>query len=316
MTTEPATPSLDRRIRHPLPVLASIVLALVAVASTARAQPPGDTPPPPAKPTLSAPTKPIEFDIATFKIDKSNPPKTWITIPPGGDGFAMQNRPFHDLIRFAFAKGRGGAYRISGQPAWVDSDLYDIQAKVAPEDIAEWQQLTPLGQKIAIQGFIIEYLKLKYHPDPTLYPYYALVVARNGPKGMTPYKAGDSFKTPDGQTVSNPGTGLLQWISATEVMGLKCTTERLADQLSGRADHGVLDQTGLMPQSYNFDLRFDELPDPSHPDSPGIPFLGMSPGDATASMRTAVKQLGLELKATTGPLDGMVIDHIERPPEN
>src|ERR1017187_6249434 len=86
------------------------------------------------------------------------------------DGFTMQNRAFHDLIRFAFAKGRGGAYRISGQPSWVDNDLYDIQAKVAPEDIAEWQKLNGVGQKVALQGFLIEYLKLKFHSDPTPLP--------------------------------------------------------------------------------------------------------------------------------------------------
>jgi len=276
----------------------------VAGASLASAQPPAHSPAPAPKASLlSAPTKPIEFDIATFRPSKPGDGERKLGIT--GDAFVMQHRPFHDLIRFAFAKGRGGAYRITG-PSWVDTDLYDIQAKVAPEDIAEWQKLNGVGQKVALQGFLIEYLKLKFHPDPTPYPFYALVVAKNGLK-MLPYKAGDSFKTPDGQTLSNSGT--LTWVSNSEAIGLSCTTERLADQLSGHADRGVIDQTGLMPQGYSFTLQFDDAPD-------GTPFQGMQPGDATASMRAALKPLGLELKPTTGPIDSMVIDHIERPPEN
>jgi uncharacterized protein (TIGR03435 family) len=290
-------------IRKTALLLAAALAAPIALAQT----------PPPAPqlaaptPTLSAPTKPIDFDIAVFRLNKSGDEDRKLGLTP--DGFTMQNRPFHDLIRFAFAKGRGGAYRISGQPAWVDNDLYDIQAKVAPEDIAEWQKLNGVGQKIALQGFLIEYLKLKFHPDPTPYPYYALVVGKNGPK-MKPFKPGDTFKTPDGQTIS--AKGLLQWVSGSEVIGQGCTTERLVDQLSGHADRGVIDQTGLMPQGYDFTLQFDDAPDPNG--GPGIPFQAMSPGDATASMRSAVKQLGLELQPTTGPMDGMVIDHIERPP--
>jgi uncharacterized protein (TIGR03435 family) len=281
-----------------LPLAALFALTAPALLGQAAAAP---------APMLSAPTKPIDFDIAVFKLNKSGDNDR--TLGLTADGFTMQNRAFHDLIRFAFAKGRGGAYRISGQPSWVDNDLYDIQAKVAPEDIAEWQKLNGVGQKVALQGFLIEYLKLKFHSDPTPYPYYALVVAKNGLK-MTPYKPGDTFKTPDGHTIS--AKGLLMWVSASEVIGQGCTTERLVDQLSGHADRGVIDQTGLMPRGYDFTLQFDDAPDPNG--GPGILFQAMSPGDATASIRSDVKQLGLELKPTTGPMDGMVIDHIERPP--
>jgi bla regulator protein blaR1 len=276
----------------------------VASASLAFSQSPADPPSPALKASLlSAPTKPIEFDVATFRLSK--PGNTDRKLGFTGDAFAMQNRPFHDLIRFAFAKGRGGAYRISG-PSWVDQDLYDIQAKVAPEDIAEWQKLNGVGQKIALQGFLIEYLKLKFHQDPTPYPFYALVVDKNGLK-MPLYKPGDSFKTPDGQTLSTKG--VLVWVSGSEMIGLDCTTERLVDQLSGHADRGVIDQTGLMPKGYSFTLQFDDAPD-------GTSFQAMHPEDATASIRVAIKQLGLELKSTTGPIDSMVIDHIERPPDN
>jgi hypothetical protein len=52
----------------------------------------------------------------------------------------------------------------------------------------------------------------------------------------------------------------------------------------------------------------------SFPFLPAFRHVALALRDATDSMRSAAKQLGLELKPTTGPMDGMVIDHIERPP--
>jgi uncharacterized protein (TIGR03435 family) len=290
-----------------------VLLYVAALAgSLAFAQPPAGAPEASTAKTnlLSTPTKPIDFDVAVFRRsgDKS---VTALDITP--DGFVMGARPFQDLIRFAFAKGRGGAYRISGQPSWVETDEYDIQAKVAPEDIAEWQRLNGLGQKVALQGFIVQYLKLKYHPDPAPYPYYALVVGKNGPK-IPLYRPGDSFKSRDGRVISD--RNVLLWVGPNEVVCQDCAVERLAQELSGRGDRAVLNQTGLTSPDYNIDLRFDVLPDPSNPDGRGVPFRRLGPKDASAVLLTSVKHLGLELKSAEGPLDGMIIDHIDRPPDN
>jgi uncharacterized protein (TIGR03435 family) len=291
-------------------LLASASLSSFAFSQpSAPPMPDGEAAATPKAKLLDAPTHPIDFDVASFKINKSNDYDRKLGFTP--DGFAMQNRAFHDLIRYAFAKTRGGSFQLSGQPGWVDDVRYDVQARVAPEDMAEWQKLSGLGQKVALQGFVIEYLKLQYHPDTTPHPYYALVVAKSGLK-MKVYKPGDTFKTPDGQTVD--GTGILQWVGGSEVVGQSIRMPRLADQLAGHADRGILEQTGLT-DAYNFDLRFDDMPDPNHPDW-NMPFLALKPEDATPIIRNAVKQLGLELKAASGPMDGIVVDHIERPPED
>lgn len=279
-------------------------------AQTANIMNPGSAPAAAPGNLLSAPTRPIEFDVAVFRRSGEKSVRS-LEITP--DGFNMGARPFHDLIRYAFAQGRGGAYRISGQPAWVETDLYDIQAKVAPEDIAEWQRLNGLGQKVALQGFLKEYLKLKYHPDPTPYPYYALMVGKNGLK-VPLYKPGDTFRSRDGRTISD--RHVLLWVGPSEIFCQDCSMDRLAQELSGRGDRGILDETGLTSQDYNIDLRFDVLPDPSRPDGPGVPFRSLSEKDASAVMVSSVKRLGLELKPAMGPQDGMVVDHIERPPDN
>ncbi len=40
------------------------------------------------------------------------------------------------------------------------------------------------------------------------------------------------------------------------------------------------------------------------------------PADATPSLATALRQVGLRLEPTKAPVDILVIDHIERPGEN
>ena len=293
--------------------LTRIGAALFALATPALLGQPPAPPAADASPValLSAPTKPVEFDVAVFKLNKGGGEMPYVRIPVGGDGFSAQNRPLHDIIRYAFAKGRGGSFRISGQPAWVDDDRYDMQAKIAVEDLPEWKKLNGQGQKIVLQNFLIEYLKLKFHPDPTPYPYYALVVGKNGPK-VKPTKPGDTFKTSDGRTVS--GRALI-FTGPNEVTAQAAPIEQFADLLSGHADRPVLDKTGL-DDFYNFVVQFASTPDPRMPEGSGTPFFALPPDVATPSMFSAVKQLGLQLVLTKGPIDAIIIDHVERPPDN
>jgi uncharacterized protein (TIGR03435 family) len=262
-------------------------------------------------PYADAPTRPVEFDVATFRLSKSNGPMPYIQIPVGGDGFIALNRPIRDLIRYAFAKGRGGSFRMSGEPAWVDDDRYDIQAKVAVEDLPEWKKLNGQGQKIVLQKFLIEYFKLRIHPDPTPYPYYALTVGKNGPK-FNQTKPGDTFKTSDGKTVS--GRALLV-TGPNELTAQAVPIEQFSDMLSGHASRLVLDKTGL-DDFYSFVIQFDSPPDPHSTDGSAQAFFSLPPDVATPVMFSAVKQLGLQLVSTKGPVDAIIVDHVERPPEN
>ena len=77
-----------------------------------------------------------------------------------------------------------------------------------------------------------------------------------------------------------------------------------------RSIRPVVDRTGLSGR-YDFDLEFapDEslwggmLPRPENSDKPEF-------------FRAIEEQLGLQLKATKGPVDALLIDRIERPSEN
>ena len=283
-----------------------LLLAAVLVAPVAVAQP---TPiavaqTAPSTGDAELPAKPIEFDVASFRLNKSRIAPTDFEIPAGGDGITILNLPIIDLISNAFVRGPGGRYRISGQPSWVNDDRYDIQAKVAPEDLAKWQNLTPGDQRIAMQGFVIEYLKLKYHQDTASHPYYALIVGKNGPK-MKEYAPG-----PEGLPAS--AARVCHMMPGNEADGVACPMRFLAALLSSHSDRPIVDKTGLTA-TYSFTLHFDSSPDymPNH----ATDLVFLPPEVAARSIASAVKQIGLELVPKEGPLGGIVIDHIERPPE-
>jgi uncharacterized protein (TIGR03435 family) len=88
---------------------------------------------------------------------------------------------------------------------------------------------------------------------------------------------------------------------------------RMLSMVLGRP---VIDKTGF---SGLFDVRLDFLPDeltamlpPPPPDAAGAP-----PDSNVPSILTAMQeQLGLRLESTKGPVEVIVIDHVERPTAN
>jgi uncharacterized protein (TIGR03435 family) len=87
----------------------------------------------------------------------------------------------------------------------------------------------------------------------------------------------------------------------------------LAGVLATHVGRVVLDKTGLTAM-YDFTLQF--MPDDAS--SSPVASSGSSAADPTApSIFTAVQeQLGLKLESGKGPVEVMVIDHVERPSGN
>jgi uncharacterized protein (TIGR03435 family) len=85
---------------------------------------------------------------------------------------------------------------------------------------------------------------------------------------------------------------------------------RLADMLSPRVERPVQDRTGL---AGNFDLDLQWRPEPDKEE----PLDASLPDSLPTSIFTALQeQLGLKLESTKGPVDALVIDHVEHPTEN
>ncbi len=179
---------------------------------------------------------------------------------------------------------------VSGGPNWIDSDSYDITARI-PEEFAE-QTRDTLPQMIA--SLLAERFQLVVHREPKQVSGYALVLSKKGPK-MEPAK-------PD-----EKGSG-----TSTNNQHLKAhnlTMEGFARYLTRNREIAmpVVDKTGLTG-AFNFELEWkpDQLqgkPEAAADDHPSI-FTAMQQG------------LGLELKSTKVPIVTVVIDHAEKPQEN
>ena len=92
----------------------------------------------------------------------------------------------------------------------------------------------------------------------------------------------------------------------------------LVVRLWQQIDRPILDQTGLKGD-YKFTLQWTV--DPTLSDSPLFGFQGgadaSTPDTSGTSIFTALQeQLGLRLESTKGPVNTIVIDHIEEPSEN
>jgi uncharacterized protein (TIGR03435 family) len=74
--------------------------------------------------------QPLAFEVASVKPNKSGDgSRRGIGTPPGGR-FMMTDLPLHTIIRFAYDIQD---VQLSGGPAWLNSEFFDIEAK-APAD--------------------------------------------------------------------------------------------------------------------------------------------------------------------------------------
>jgi uncharacterized protein (TIGR03435 family) len=200
--------------------------------------------------------------------------------------------------------------QISGAPPWTGSEHYDIEAKrddsfadtlpkLSRDD--EGQQL-----RLMVQSLLADRFKLALHHEIKDLPIYALIVAKSGAKlresAATPDEpAPPSPPAPDGPQARHSfrmdGTGNLS-VSAERL-------DMFADLLSHELGLLVVNKTGLTG-NYDFTLKWthDRSRAPM-PDSSGPTIL------------TALQeQLGLKLESQRGPVDTIVIDHVERHSEN
>jgi bla regulator protein BlaR1 len=288
-------------------VRAALLVALLNTAQSS-AQPQTPSAPPPA------------FDVASVKPDKSGRMGTRIMFQPGGR-FTADNITLKFLIRVAYEVQD---FQISGGPAWIGSDRYDVEARAegAPQGdlrtMSEEQRKADLARRrLMIQALLADRFKLTLHKESKEAPIYALVLAKSGLKikelppevKATP----DPADTPDKPDPKRPPRGGMR-MGRGELTGQGVKLTFLAEALSNQVGRTVLDQTGLKGD-YSFELKW--TPD----ENQGAAFKG--PGDAPPadangpSIFTAIQeQLGLKLDSQKGPVDLLVIDHAEKASEN
>ncbi|HEX5227330.1 MAG TPA: TIGR03435 family protein [Bryobacteraceae bacterium] len=255
-----------------------------------------------------------EFEVASIKLNKSATPFVRVQ-PPRGGRFSATNIPIQFLVTMAY---RIKDFQLSGAPAWWTSERYDIEAKADGNPATE-QMLTML------QSLLEDRLQLKIHRETKELQVYALVVSKPGKlhpaEGECPPRPdGPLPAIQPGKLPSPPCGGFFMFPG--RLTGQKVNIEALIDPLSRFTQKIVLDKTGLTGK---YDINLEYTPDqsqlpgglgPGGPAPPGLPPLPPIDPNGPTLTTALQEQLGLKLESQKGPVEMIVIDHVERPSEN
>lgn len=125
----------------------------------------------------------------------------------------------------------------------------------------------------------------------------------------------NGYKGPDGK--SRPGFDSEGRDGMTTLTAQAAQMEGFAQYLTRQVGRSVVDQTGLK-DNYDFTLKWS--PDENRATAGAGPEGADAPPAADnsgPSIFTAIQeQLGLKLESSRGPVEALVIDHVERPTEN
>lgn len=280
---------------------------LFASAQLAFTQPPPPPPPPPgvavqmpdkADPSIKIP----QYEVISVKPSKDRGTRVQFT-PDGMRGTAVSTE-------FLLFEGFGGINKnqVIGEPSWATDDGFDIEAKVAAADLPTLAKMTFEQRRTMFQEILIDRFKLVTHHETRQLPIYLLTVGKNGPKLKE--------STPDDPASATPRRKGMMF-SRGKVTATGGTISMFITPLSRQLGRPIVDKTGLTGK-YDFTLEWTpEGPAAAPPPAAGSPSAAPSPDQSGPDIFTAIQeQMGLKLESTKGPVDVIIIDHIEKPSEN
>jgi uncharacterized protein (TIGR03435 family) len=245
-----------------------------------------------ALPAFAQTTAPA-FDVVSIKPYKSSSPHS--EIHRTSELFSALNLSIKTLIMIAYDLKTED--QISAMPGWGNSAHYDIEAKADAETMAALKAMPEEAREQAsdtmLQAMLADRFQLKVHHETRELPTYSLVVAKGGLK----------LKQVD-RAVENDGS---MYVNRQDLTATGISISRLCGFLSQQSHRKVEDKTGLLGR---YDLTLKWAPDE-------IAGQQDANGDVMPSLFTALQeQLGLKVESTKGPVDTIVIDHVEQPTDN
>jgi uncharacterized protein (TIGR03435 family) len=285
--------------------------------------------PPDLEKTLPSPPPP-KFDVAVIKPSK---PDEKFQGGVNTNQVDVKGAPLKFLITFAWDLNPNEEEVLVGAPKWLDSDHFDILAKVVTDAPAATAKPGPNGPRIDIedlrlmlQALLMDRFQLKAHMEDRPVSAYTLMavkpkLTKADPLSRTRCKEGPG---PDGKD-PRPANPVLNRLVSCQNMTMAQIGEELHKIAGGYIYGPVTDSTGIKG-SWDFTLSFSSA-DLTRPGAGGGP-----PPSAAATSTTAAtsdpngavtlfdavsKQLGLKLEKQRRPAPVLVIDHIEeKPTEN
>jgi uncharacterized protein (TIGR03435 family) len=275
----------------------------------------------------------MEFDVASVKQNKSGAPPAgdaphanlplgpWDSFAPTGGLLSATNYPFYQYVIFAYDLRPDQVISLIAQlPKWANSSRYDVEARAAGNP-------TKNQYRLMMQALLADRFKLGIHFESKQLPVLALNLDKPGilgphlqrhPEGSpcsvapaadttTAPTVSDGFPEPCGALVGvQPSAPGRNRVGARNVPMAMIASIFSISAFSG-ADRPVIDRTGLAGE---YDFVIEWTPEVRaganfQPDETGPTFL-----------EALKEQLGLKLDSQTGPVDVIVVDHMEEPSVN
>jgi uncharacterized protein (TIGR03435 family) len=253
--------------------------------------------------------KPLTFEVASIKPNTNSDLRQRGIQPlqPGGL-FRSVGLTLREYVRVAYGESRALLLeQVAGGPSWVDTERFDITAKV--EDVRSAANPNQYVLTM-LRALLVDRFKLTLHTEKPQRAIYDLVVSapdrQLGPRLRR--TAGTCVQIMATQTPADISRMCgVRRVGPGGFSSAGTPMSWLVVILSQRPEVNrvVRDRTDLTGE-FDIDLEFQPWTvTPGNQDAVG----------ATApSIFTAIQeQLGLKLESTNGPIDVFVIDHVERP---
>jgi uncharacterized protein (TIGR03435 family) len=268
---------------------------------------------------------PAQFEVATIKPSDPN-------AKPGGSGIRggqidLRGIPLNFLIAFAWDLNANDKEMLEGAPKWLDSDKFDILAKVSSEALTNAGPARPPidieDLREMLQALLIERFQMKVHKEDRPLTAYTLIAVNPKMKKADPTSRTKCTEGP-GPDGKDPRTTspVLNRLFTCQNMTTAQMGEMFQRQASGFIYSPVKDATGLTG-GWDFTLSFSsaDLVKGSAAGSGDAAASGAASGGTASEPNGALsffdavnKQLGLKLEKEKRPVPVLVIDHMEEKP--
>lgn len=236
--------------------------------------------------------EPFTFAVASIKPTPPDERRGIVHQLPGNQVYEVIGAPLSLIMTVAYTVTNR---QISGGPDWINTERWNIEAKAERSGTSD-------EMHDALARLLEDRFQLKIRHETRDLPCYILSVDKKGPK-MPVHDAKDLAHEPIG---GNP--------IFSGLTGHNVTMDYFAFILSRMLDLNVIDRTGLTDQ-YDI-VNFKFIPDNLPPGGIRLNGEPVAVPDGPSIYTALREQLGLQLQKGKGPVDFLVIEHVEKPTEN
>ena len=253
-------------------------------------------------------TNALRFDVVSIR-PSSGARTPSLAITP--DGYNAIGMPLETTLLIAYTPAPFFKHldEVKGIPSWASGDKYDIQAKVAPTDVAQWRALnenimrTSTTLQHMLQLVLTERCKLRIHSGETTTAGYALSIQHKSlqlAEDSTLPVGNQGFDLLDG------AKGIISMQNGEQIYTFyNISMPVFATYLSMTSKQTVEDRTGLRGR-YKFALHHISYPSSAEDSAP----------EADMAMPWDLRSLGMKLSKEQVMTKRWIVDNMEKPSPN